>query len=116
MSDIVFKSEEINVRKHEHVSKNTGNVMYEQYLLNDEDTKMMIKQILYPKGIITPWHTHDCAHGMYVLEGVLHTNLGDFDKGSFVWFKEGSKAFHGGKDEDVEVLFITNKEFNIHYL
>ena len=71
MDDIIFKSEEINVREHEHVSKNTGNVMYEQYLLNDEDTKMMIKQILYPKGTITPWHTHDCAHGMYVLEGCL---------------------------------------------
>jgi len=116
MSDIVLKSEDINVREHKRVSKNTGNITYEQYLLEDPDTKMIIKQLVYPKGTITKWHTHDCAHGIYVLDGVLHTNLGDFDKGSFVWFEEGSKAFHGGKDEDVEVLFITNKEFNIKYL
>ena len=116
MSDITFRKEDIDLASHRRVSGNTGNLSYEQYLLNDEDTGMMIKQIIYPKGSITPWHTHDCAHGMYVIRGTLHTNLGDFKEGSFVWFKEGSRAFHGGKDEDVECLFITNKPFNINYL
>jgi hypothetical protein len=36
MKDIVFKSDEINVMEHKHVSKNTGNVMYQQFLLNDD--------------------------------------------------------------------------------
>ncbi len=116
MSDIVLKSEDINLMEHKHISKTTGKASYQQVLVEDEDTKMLVKQIIYPKGCITPWHTHNCAHGIYVLRGMLHTNLGDFDKGSFVWFKEGSKAFHGGKDEDVEVLFITNKKFDINYL
>ncbi len=116
MSDIVFKNEDINLKDHRRVSKNTGNVTYEMHLVDDEDTKMMVKIMIYPKGVFTPWHTHDCAHGMYVIKGTLYTNLGDFEAGSFVWFKEGSKAFHGSKDEDVEVLFITNKEFNIKYL
>ena len=115
MADITFHKNEIDLSK-ERISGNTGNLSFEQYLLHDEDTGMMIKQIIYPKGSITPWHTHHCAHGMYVISGTLHTNLGDFEPGSFVWFKEGSVAFHGGLDEDVNCLFITNKPFDIDYL
>lgn len=116
MKDIVIRGEDINMMEHRRVSKNTGNITYDLHLVDDEDTKMLVKQLIYPKGVFTPWHTHNCAHGMYVLRGTLYTNLGDFSKGSFVWFREGSKAFHGSKDEEVEVLFITNKEFDIHYL
>ena len=53
---------------------------------------------------------------MYVLKGTLHTDKGDFGPGSFVWWKEGAIAEHGGLDEDVTVVFITNKAFNINYL
>jgi anti-sigma factor ChrR (cupin superfamily) len=110
------RGEEIDLISHRHVSKNTGNVTFEQMLVCDEDTGMSVKQILYPKGSITPPHTHRCAHGMYVLKGTLHTDKGDFGPGSFVWFKEGSEMTHGGLDEDVECLFITNKAFDISYL
>ena len=113
---ITFHKDDIDMPAHKKISSNSGNLTYEQYLLHDEDTGMMIKQIIYPKGNITPWHTHNCAHGMYVIRGTLHTNLGDFEAGSFVWWKEGSVGFHGGKDEDAECLFITNKPFNINYL
>ena len=122
MSNVAIDGKDINVLEHKHVSKNTGKVMYQQFLLNDDDTEMMIKQIRYPKGVITSWHTHNCAHGCYVLEGTLYCDSkgngpkGEFGVGSFVWWEEGDIMEHGGKNEDVEVLFITNKKFDINYL
>ncbi len=113
---ITYHSGDIVLDDHPHVSKNSGNMTYEQYLLQDDDTGMLIKMIRYPKGSITPLHDHHCAHGMYVIKGTLHTDIGDFEQGSFVWFKEGTTMIHGGKDEDVECLFITNKAFDIQYL
>lgn len=113
---ISVHSDEMKLEDYKHISKNSGNETYERPLLNDEDTGMTIKLIRYPKGNVTPLHDHHCAHGMYVLKGTLHTDRGDFEAGSFVWFKEGSQATHGGLDEDVECLFITNKPFDIHYL
>lgn len=110
------RAEDIDLVSCKHVSRNTGNVTYEQYLLRDGDTGMSVKLIRYPKGSVTPPHTHHCAHGMYVLKGTLHTDKGDFGPGSFVWFSEGSVMTHGGLDGDVECLFITNKAFDIQYL
>ncbi len=109
-------AEDIDLASHKHVSKNTGNTTFEQMLIRYEDTGMSVKQILYPKGSVTPPHTHHCAHGMYVLKGTLHTDRGSFGPGSFVWFAEGSVMTHGGLDEDVECLFITNNAFDISYL
>jgi hypothetical protein len=44
------------------------------------------------------------------------THLGDFAPGNFVWFPEGMKMEHGAtQSEDVTVLFITNKKFEIWY-
>ena len=113
---IALHSKDIALNDHKRVSKNTGNVTYEQNLLGDDDTGMTIKLLRYPKGSVTPLHTHPCAHGMYVLKGTLHTDKGDFEPGSFVWFKEGCPMIHGSGDEDVECLFITNKAFDIRYL
>jgi quercetin dioxygenase-like cupin family protein len=60
---------------------------------------------------------HPCAHGMYVLEGTLVTHEGQFSPGSFVWFPEGETMEHGATaQQDVVVLFITNKPFEIHYV
>lgn len=113
---ILIDSNSINLSNHPHVSKNTGNLTYELPFLNDGDTGMMIKLIRYPKGNVTPAHNHNCAHGMYVIKGTLYTDSGNFGPGSFVWFPEGDVMTHGGKDEDVECLFITNKAFDINYL
>ena len=87
-----------------------------KYLVKDGDTGMMIKRMIYPKGLNTRWHTHPCSHGIYVLSGKLKTDKGLYGQGSFVWFPEGVLAEHGSTDEeDVEVLFITNKAFEIHF-
>ena len=100
-----------------HVSANTGHVTYTKELIDDPDTGMAVKLLRYPKGTVTPLHTHDCAHGMYVLSGVLHTHKGDFGPGSFVSFPEGNVAEHGASTGgDLEVLFVVNKPFQIHYL
>jgi hypothetical protein len=35
---------------------------------------------------------------------------------SFIWFPEGMTMAHGATaDNDVNILFITNKPFDIHY-
>ena len=96
------------------VSKKTW---YEYTLIHDEDTGMCVKMVKHPAGVVTPWHTHPCAHGNYVLKGTLRTNIGDFGPGTFVWFPEGTEMEHGAKeDEEVEFLFFTNKEFAINFL
>jgi len=83
---------------------------------SDPDTGMSCMLLRYDAGFINPWHTHNCAHGMYVLEGTLVTHEGSFGAGSFVWFPEGETMEHGAAaEQDVIVLFITNKPFEIHY-
>jgi anti-sigma factor ChrR (cupin superfamily) len=77
---------------------------------------MSFALLRYDAGFINPWHTHGCAHGMFVLSGTLRTHEGDFGPGSFVWFPEGMTMYHGAtEDSDCLMLFITNKPFNIRY-
>jgi hypothetical protein len=38
-------------------------------LVNDADTGMMVLKMVYRAGFTNPWHSHPCAHGVYVLEG-----------------------------------------------
>ncbi len=86
-------------------------------LLQDPDTGMEVRLLHYPAGFTATWHTHTCAHGMYVLEGTLVTHKGDFGPGSFVWFPEGMVMQHGANAEtDVVMLFIANKKFDIHFV
>lgn len=85
-------------------------------LVDDPDTGMTVLKIVYEAGFTNPWHTHNCAHGMYVLDGVLVTHTGSYGPGSFVWFPEGELMHHGATDDnDVTLLFITNKPFDIHF-
>lgn len=86
-------------------------------LHQDPDTGMEVMKLIYRAGFTNPWHTHPCAHGIYVLEGTLTTHQGDHPAGSFVWFPEGGKMHHGASaDGDCTILFITNKPFDIHYV
>jgi quercetin dioxygenase-like cupin family protein len=101
----------------ERFNEKIGRALYRKLLVQDADTGMEIRMVRYPAGVINPWHTHPCAHGMYVLEGTLVTHQGSYGPGSFVWFPEGIAMQHGASPEgDVSVLFITNKSFEIHYL
>ncbi len=87
-----------------------------KFLHVDSGTGMSILKMKYPAGFTNPWHTHDCAHGMYVLDGVLETNKGKFGPGEFIWFSELERMYHGASEEnDVTFLFFTNKTFNIKY-
>lgn len=86
-------------------------------LVEDPDTGMSVMKLKYFAGFTNTWHTHTCAHGMYVLDGVLRTSAGSFGPGEFVWFPEGQVMEHGAtQDNDVTVLFITNKPLDIHYV
>ncbi|MCY1694253.1 cupin domain-containing protein [Curtobacterium sp. SL109] len=94
----------------------TGAEIPSKALVSDPDTGMQVFKMRYPAGFVNKWHTHSHAHGMYVLDGVLHTHQGDHGPGSFVWFPEGGWMEHGATEHgDVTFLFITNKPFDIAY-
>lgn len=85
-------------------------------LHDDADTGMTVSITRYPAGHTTSWHTHPCAHGIYVMEGLLKTHAGDFPAGSWIWFPEGELMQHGAPaDADVTFMFITNKPFGITF-
>ncbi len=93
-----------------------GRTLFRKNLIEDPDTGTEVRIVRYPAGVINVSHTHPCAHGMYVIEGVLQTHQGSFGPGHFVWFPEGEVMEHGATaDGDVTVLFLTNKPFQIHY-
>ena len=93
-----------------------GKALFAKAFLEDPDTGVTVRLVKYPAGFINKWHTHPCAHGMFVLEGTLVTHDGSYGPGNFVWFSEGMKMEHGAtQTEDVTVLFLTNKKFEIHY-
>ena len=101
----------------ERYKEELGLTLFRKFLLEDPDTGMQFRLVRYPAGVMNPWHTHPCAHGMYVLEGTLVTHAGSYGPGSFVWFPEGMEMEHGATEQsDVTVLFITNKPLEIHYL
>jgi quercetin dioxygenase-like cupin family protein len=86
-------------------------------LVDDQATGMSVLKMVYRAGFTNPWHSHPCAHGVYVLDGTLNTHQGQFPAGTFVWFPEGGVMEHGAtQDEDCTFLFITNKPFDIHYV
>lgn len=93
----------------------TGAHIPTKVLLDDPDTGMQVFLMRYAAGFTNVWHTHPCAHGMFVLDGVLKTNQGEHGPGSFVWFPEGGWMEHGATKNDCTFLFITNKPFGIMY-
>ena len=100
----------------ERPNEKIGRSIFRKVLVDDPDTGMGVRLTRYPAGVINPWHTHHCAHGMYVLEGTLVTSAGTYGPGTFVWFPEGTLMQHGATAEtDVTVVFITNKPFDITY-
>lgn len=113
---IALHADDIRVEEHEHISSTTGERSFQQMLLNDADTGMIIKMVRYPKGCMVVNHKHNCGHGFYVLKGRLETNIGNFGPGSFVWFDAGVEMKHGALDEAMDALFISNKTFDIEYL
>ena len=98
-----------------HVDQTGADIPFKP-LFSDPDTGMQVFLIRYRVGFTNIWHSHPCAHGMYVLDGVLRTHEGEHGPGSFVWFDEGGWMEHGATaDNDCTFLFITNKPFGICY-
>ncbi len=62
-------------------------------LISDPDTGMSVLKITYKAGFTNVWHHHNCAHGMYVLDGILKTHAGSFGPGSFVVIVAEFQAF-----------------------
>jgi hypothetical protein len=71
-----------------HIDELDGDLAAKQ-LIEDLDTGMSVMKMKYFAGFTNEWHTHPCAHGMYVLDGVLKTHAGSLGPGSFVWFPAG---------------------------
>ena len=100
----------------ERLVPHIGKALFAKPFVEDPETGVTVRLVKYPAGFTNTWHTHPHAHGMYVLEGTLVTHQGSFGPGHFVWFPEGMLMQHGAtQDEDVVVLFITNRKFEINY-
>ena len=86
-------------------------------MVTEPKTGMIVNVSHYPKGYTMGWHKHSCAHGMYIIEGAMQTNLGIVKKGEFVWFPADTEMDHGATmAEDCTFLFITNAPFDIQNL
>jgi len=117
MSDKSVTAADSNALPWEEVlNEPTGRIVHRKVLFVEPETGMEVRLVRYPAGFVNPLHTHHCGHGMYVLEGDLVTHEGRYGPGSFVWFHEGAEMEHGATAEnDVTVVFITNKPFDIHF-
>lgn len=113
---MIIRASEEDMSAYGHVNSRNKKLMFQHPYVSDSDTGMIIKKIIYPAGCMIPPHTHDCAHGIYVIRGILVTDDGEFKPGDFIWWEEGVEMEHGAGDEDVELLFITNKPLNMNYL
>ncbi len=101
----------------ERYSAPLGKTNFRKLLVQDPDTGMEVRLIRYPAGFVATWHTHPCAHGIYVLEGTLMTHAGTYGPGSCVGVPVGMLMEHGATpQEDAVVMFITNKKFEIHFV
>src|SRR3954462_2783788 len=97
----------------EHIQANLEHVP----LMSDPETGMTVLKMVYRAGFTNPWHSHPCAHGIYVLDGTLKTHQGQFRAGGFVWSPGGGIMKHAPtQDADCPFLFFTNKPFAIHYV
>jgi hypothetical protein len=73
-----------------HIDELDGDLAAKQPV-TDPDTGMSVIKMKYFAGFTHEWRTHYCAHGMYVVDGILKTHAGSFGPGSFVWFSEGDE-------------------------
>jgi hypothetical protein len=55
-----------------HIDELDGDLAAKQ-LIQDPDTGMSVMKMKYFAGFTNEWHTHNCAHGIYVLDGILQT-------------------------------------------
>ena len=108
---------DVNKTEWEERPQPSGKSYFRKMLVWDHEEGIRVNMAKYPAGYVTTWHTHPCAHGMLVMEGTLCTSDGNFGPGTFVWHPEGVLMEHGAPpDEDVTVLFITNKPFSIDFV
>jgi len=113
---IISSVETAPVTKDMHPLFPEGRAIIHQTLATDPDTGMYVQRSVYEAGVCPPKHRHNCGHGMYVLSGTLKTDTGLYGPGSLVWWPAGVWMLHGATDEeDVEVLFITNRPFDIEF-
>ncbi|GEM_PF-868069 len=115
MEDVLMiRNSEYDMKDYDHINSHNKKLMYQRKFVQVPD-RMLVKRTIYPKGNMITNHEHHCAHGDFVLKGTMHTNVGDFGPGDFVWFKEGYKMYHGATDEAVDVLYMTNKPLDMVY-
>ena len=112
----IYRAAEEDMGEYGHMNSRTGKLMYQRMYVDDPGTGMIVKKIVYPAGCMIPRHTHDVAHGIYVIKGTLVCDDCTLSPGDFIWWEKGVEMEHGAADEDVELLFITNGPLTMNYL
>ncbi len=87
-----------------------------KYILKAEDYGIKFQLSTYSHNLEHEWHTHECAHGMYILDGQLEMRLEDsihvYKPGDFVCIKQNTPMSHTYYKQPVTLLLITNGLFD----
>ncbi|MCC6093410.1 MAG: hypothetical protein LIV24_00035 [Eubacterium sp.] len=71
----------------------------------------------YPEGYWKPEHKHNCAHGIYVIDGELKMGDAIYKPETFIWNPAGYPCGHGAAPgKDCRFLFVANRPFDIEFL
>ncbi|MGN0363991.1 MAG: cupin domain-containing protein [Bilifractor sp.] len=71
----------------------------------------------YPKGYWKPDHRHNCAHGIYVIDGELQMGDTIYKPETFIWNPAGYPCGHGAAPgKECRFLFVANRPFDIEFL
>ena len=94
----VFHVDTLAAAWREYPLREMGATLDVQPLVSDPDTRMQVMKVVYRAGFTNSLHTHNCARGIYVLEGTLSTYKGDFPAGFLCGFPRGAME-HGETEE-----------------
>jgi hypothetical protein len=89
----------------EYINANLEHVPF----VDDSETGMMVLRMVYRAGFTNPWHSHPCAHGIYVLEGTLDTHQGQYPAGGP---ERGGVRDQTGPEPLVGPCWVRNREAN----
>ena len=86
-------------------------------MINDTLNGAVIWFSHYPEGYWKPDHRHNCAHGIYVIDGALQMGESVFKPETFIWNPAGYPCGHGAAPgKDCHFLFVANRPFDIEFL
>ncbi len=93
-----------------------GSAFFDKPMIVDPETGMVINFSRYPAGFNKPAHSYNCAHGIYIIRGIMNTADGTLGPGNFIWYPAGYVSEQlTAADEDCLFLFVTNRSYTVRF-